>query len=100
MQESIKKEYLFPVIAGCGLIGTCLGICVNISGNFFSPIASEFGIGRGSAALTLTVYNLVQALSGMTEAEIGEFHRLLTLAMNNLGAAMHCRPGAEQEETP
>ena len=40
-----------------------------------------------------------QALSGMTEAEIGEFHRLLSLAMNNLGAAMHCRPGAEQEET-
>ena len=63
--ERIPLTHILPVIAGCGLIGTCLGIGVNISGNFFTPIADSFGIGRGAAAATLTVYNLVFAVSAV-----------------------------------
>lgn len=40
-----------------------------------------------------------KALSGMTEADVEEFHRLLGIAMQNLGAAMCCKP-IRQEEKP
>ncbi len=53
------------VLAGCGLIGTCLGLGTNVAGLFFTPVANEFSVGRGSVAATLTVYNLVHAFTGM-----------------------------------
>ena len=39
-----------------------------------------------------------QALSGMTEKEIAELHRLLSLAAENLGMTAACIPTPEQEE--
>ncbi len=53
------------VIAGCGLIGTTIGLGINVAGLFFSPVASDFGVGRGSVSATLTVYNLVQAFTAL-----------------------------------
>ena len=66
MKENKSPVYWLVVIAGCGLIGTCLGLGVNVAGLFFSPIASDFGVGRGSVSATLTVYNLVQAFTGLS----------------------------------
>ncbi|MBR4470008.1 MAG: MFS transporter [Erysipelotrichaceae bacterium] len=66
--KKIGKEYIYPVIAGCGLIGTCLGICVNVAGLFFTPIAADLSIGRGSVSMTLTIYNLMQGLIGIIAA--------------------------------
>ena len=68
MKKESNSIYWMVVIAGCGLIGTCLGLCTNVAGLFFSPIAADFGIGRGSVAMTLTVYNLIHAFSGMLAA--------------------------------
>ena len=64
-ENRIPLSHLYPVIAGCGLVGTCYGMGINISGNFFTPVAETFGIGRGDAAMTLTVYNLVFAFCGL-----------------------------------
>ena len=61
MKENKSLLYWMVVIAGCGLISTSIGLGVNVSGLFFGPIASDFGVGRGSVSATLTVYNLVQA---------------------------------------
>lgn len=58
------------VIAGCGLIGTTIGLGINVAGLFFSPIASEFGVGRGSVSATLTVYNLVQAFTALVAPKL------------------------------
>ncbi|MBR4163514.1 MAG: MFS transporter [Solobacterium sp.] len=69
MKDNKKSVYWFIVIAGCGLIGTCLGLGVNVAGLYFSPIANDFGIGRGSVSATLTVYNLVQAFTGLAAPE-------------------------------
>lgn len=66
MKENRKYLYGMVVIAGCGLIGTSLGLGVNVAGLYFSPIAKEFGVGRGSVSATLTVYNLIQAFTGLT----------------------------------
>lgn len=65
MKENKNYIYWLVVIAGCGLIGTSLGLGVNVAGLYFSPIANDFGIGRGSVSATLTVYNLVQAFTGL-----------------------------------
>ncbi len=54
------------VIAGCGLIGTCLGLGINISGLFFTAIAEEFQVGRAGVSASLTIYNLVHAFVGMS----------------------------------
>lgn len=66
MKENKNPVYWFVVIAGCGLIGTCLGLGVNVAGLFFGPIAADFGVGRGSVSATLTVYNLIQAFTGLS----------------------------------
>ncbi|MBR3343576.1 MAG: MFS transporter [Solobacterium sp.] len=66
MKENKSLLYWMVVIAGCGLISTSIGLGVNVSGLFFGPIASDFGVGRGSVSATLTVYNLVQAFSGLS----------------------------------
>ncbi len=70
MRKQSFKDYLMIIIAGCGLIGTCLGVCVNISGNFFTPIAEDLSVGRGSVSLTLTIYSIVMALSGMIAVRV------------------------------
>lgn len=36
---------------------------------------------------------------GMTDEEVAELHRLLGIAMENMGVSLCCRPPAEQEDT-
>ena len=59
------SRYAMIIIAGMGLVGISLGLGVNLAGLFFTPLAEAFGVGRGTAALTLTVYNMVQAFTGV-----------------------------------
>lgn len=66
MKENKSFLYWMVVIAGCGLISTSIGLGINVAGLFFSPIAAEFGVGRGSVSATLTVYNLVMAFTGLS----------------------------------
>ena len=61
-----KNRYWMIVAAGCGLIGTCLGLGINISGLFFSAIADEFQTGMAEVSASLTIYNLVHAFVGMS----------------------------------
>ena len=70
MKKESNTMYWLVVIAGCGLIGSCLGLGVNVSGLFFNSIAEEFNVGRGSVAAGLTVYNLVHAFAGMLAAKV------------------------------
>ncbi len=65
MKQLFRGKYLMVLIASCGLAGAVLGLLVNVSGLFFTPIAEDLGVGRGSVSLTLTICNLVFALGGM-----------------------------------
>ena len=70
MKKSIDYHYLMVIIAGCGLIGVTLGLANNLAGLFFNPIASEFNIGRGTVALSVTIYSLTMATVGMFSPRI------------------------------
>lgn len=65
IEKNKSVLYWMVVIAGCGLISTSVGLGINVAGLFFSPIAADFGVGRGSVSATLTVYNLVMAFTGL-----------------------------------
>ena len=64
-KEKMTRLHRYVILAGCGLIGTCLGLGVNASGLFFTAVAADLHCGRGSAAATLTVYSLMHAFVGM-----------------------------------
>lgn len=65
-----KGKYLMVLVSMCGLIAVSLGLLVNVSGLFFAPIADELGVGRGEVSMTLTIANLVYAVTGLLVGRI------------------------------
>ena len=61
----ISGRHLLVLIAMCGLLASAVGLVTNVSGLFFSPVADEFGVARGSASLMLTISNLSFAVGGL-----------------------------------
>lgn len=49
----------------CGLAAATVGLTTNVAGLFFTPMAEEFGVMRGTASLTLTISNICVALGGL-----------------------------------
>lgn len=58
-------RYLVVVAALCGLSMASAGLITNVAGLFFTPMAEEYGVLRGSASLTLTITNTCVALGGL-----------------------------------
>ncbi len=54
----------------CGLIATSVGIIANVSGLFFTPVAEEFQVLKGSVSMTLTIANLCFALGGLAAPKL------------------------------
>ena len=63
--KELKGKYLMVLIAMCGTIASSIGMIINVSGVFISPVAAEFGTGKGSVSMTLTISSLVFAFGGM-----------------------------------
>lgn len=61
----LKGKYLQVLIAMCGITAAVLGLLTNVAGVFFTPIAEDFAIGKGSVSLTLTISNLSFALGAV-----------------------------------
>ena len=60
----IKRTHLLVLVALCLSIGSSVGLITSIGGLFITPIADEFGVGRGSSSLNMTIVNLACALGG------------------------------------
>ena len=60
----MTKRHVLVLVAMCGLIASGIGLVTNVSGLFFTPIAEEFGILKGSASLMLTICNISLAVGG------------------------------------
>lgn len=61
----VNGRYLVVVVAMCGLAAATVGLITNVAGLFFTPMAEDFGVMRGTASLTLTVSNICVALGGL-----------------------------------
>ena len=63
MQKMTSRHYMV-IVAFSLAIAASIGLLVNIGGLFFTPMAKELNVGRGSVSLTMTICNLVAALGG------------------------------------
>ena len=66
----IGGRYLLVVVAMCGLSMSTVGLLTNVAGLFFTPMADEFGVLRGSASLTLTIVNTCVAIGGLATRKL------------------------------
>ena len=66
----IGGRYLLVVVAMCGLSMSTVGLLTNVAGLFFTPMADEFGVLRGSASLTLTIANTCVAIGGLATRKL------------------------------
>ena len=58
----MKLKHYFVLIAMCGLAAASIGVTVNTAGVFYSPIAEDLAVGRGSIAMMITITSLVAAV--------------------------------------
>ena len=70
MKQKFSFRYILILLGMCGLLGTNVGLCTNVAGLFFTPIAEDFGILTGSVSMTLTICNLVFAVSGLLAPKV------------------------------
>ena len=54
----------------CGLAAASIGVTMNTAGVFFAPMAESLGIGRGSAALSITITAITASVMAMTVPKI------------------------------
>ncbi len=58
----MKSRHYFVLIAMCGLAAAAIGVTMNTAGVFYAPMAESLGVGRGSAAMSLTITALVASV--------------------------------------
>ena len=75
----MDKRHVLVVASLCGLAVATVGFTTNVAGVFFTPMAEEFKILRGSASLTLTIANICAAIGGLFTRKIA--HRMNVRAM-------------------
>ena len=92
----VGKRHLLVVAAMCGLSMATVGLITNIAGLFFTPMAEEFDVARGTASLTLTIANICVAVGGLATRRLTKLMPLrvlliagaAVLAGSNLGIAL------------
>ena len=63
--KRMRPRYIMVLAALCCALAGGVGLTTNIFGLFFSPIAAEFQVGRGSVSATLTICNVIYAIGGI-----------------------------------
>ncbi|MGV3011201.1 MFS transporter [Streptococcus thoraltensis] len=82
MMQTRKPWVVLGVL--CGLASAAIGISINTSGVFYSVVAEDLGMLRGSFAFHMTIFSLVTALSALfTPKFLEKLHirQLLTLSV-------------------
>ena len=64
MRDNQRKPWLVLAIC-CGLAASSIGISINSSGVFYTPVAEDLGILRRTFSLHMTIFSLVTALSAL-----------------------------------
>lgn len=64
-KQRISGKYLMVMLAMCGFAGSAVGMVINSSGVFFTPVAETFGIGRAAVSMTLTISTIAAASAAL-----------------------------------
>lgn len=65
-----RGKNLIVLLAACGIIASGVGLMTNVAGLFFTPIADDLHLERGTVAMTLTISNLVYAVGGIFSSKL------------------------------
>lgn len=63
-------KHLIVLIACCGMAASAIGLCINASGVFYTPVSESLGIGRGTFSLHMTFFSLMSAFASLVTAKI------------------------------
>lgn len=58
MKEKLGKRHLLMVIAMCGICASSVGVLLNSGSVFYTPIAEDLGVGRGTISMTMTICSI------------------------------------------
>ena len=75
----VTGRYLLVVATLCGLSAATVGLITNVAGLFFTPMADEFGVMKGTASMTLTIANICVALGGLATRRLTKLMPLRVL---------------------
>lgn len=64
MQNKSQKHWIVLVVC-CGLAASSIGISINSSGVFYTPVSESLGIMRGTFSMHMTIFSLVTALCSL-----------------------------------
>ncbi|MBR4444649.1 MAG: MFS transporter [Solobacterium sp.] len=70
-------QYLFVMIAMCGLVGASVGICSGSAGLFYSFISKELQLSSGSVSLMYTIQAMIGAVAGLFVPRILKKEKML-----------------------
>ncbi len=65
-----NKKQILVLITCCCIVASSIGILTNASGVFFTPIAEDLGVGKGSVSMTLTIANIAYAIGGLLTVKL------------------------------
>ena len=68
----INGRHLAVAAAMCGVSAASIGLIMNVSGFFFTPMAEEFGIMQGASSMVLTIASIALALGGLATKKLTE----------------------------
>lgn len=89
LKNKSRKHWLVVVVC-CGLAGSSIGICVNSMGVFYTPVANDLGVLRGTFALHSTISVIATAIMSLFAAKImHKYHykRVLAISVFIAGAS-------------
>lgn len=69
MNKNNIKPWLVLVVC-CGLAASSIGISINSSGVFYTPVAEELGVMRGTFSMHMTIFSIVTAMSALVVPKI------------------------------
>lgn len=64
MRNKSIKHWIILILC-CRLSGSSIGVCINTSGVFYTPVSESLGILRGSFAMHMTIFSMVTAISSL-----------------------------------
>lgn len=83
LKGSGNKAWLV-MVACCGMVAATVGLSINASGVFYTPVSDDLGMLRGTFALHMTIFTMVTAFTALVVPAFMErfsFKKIMTPAL-------------------